>query len=205
MIESRVRPRSSVWWQSLRTSASRRPSISSFLSTASELEKLTLGTGHSRGEARATRAERLSLERLVALDRAYPVIARLDNGNSVVVAGSSKTAEGVRVAVFDPLAGDGVLLLEAERFRERWTGEVIFAHRDYRLSDPDQPFRLRWFVPELLRQGRRFGTSRSAARPLRRRARRPDLLPARHRQGRHPRKHFHAIRVDVGRDARIAV
>jgi ATP-binding cassette subfamily B protein len=103
------------------------------------------------------RAERLRFERLVALDRAYPVIVRLDNGNSVVVAGIQQGADGMRVAIFDPLASQtGVFLLEAERFQERWTGEVIFAQRDYRLSDPHQPFGLRWFVPELLRQGQSF-------------------------------------------------
>ena len=64
------------------------------------------------------RAERLPFERLVALDRAYPVIARLDNGNSVVVAAINQTPEGIRVAVFDPLASQsGVFLLESERFR----------------------------------------------------------------------------------------
>lgn len=103
------------------------------------------------------RAERLRFERLVALDRAYPVIVRLDNGNSIVVAGIQQGADGMRVAIFDPLAAQtGVFLLEAERFQERWTGEVIFVQRDYRLSDPHQPFGLRWFVPELLRQGQAF-------------------------------------------------
>ncbi len=103
------------------------------------------------------RAERLAFERLVALDRAYPVIARLDNGNSVVVAAIHQTPEGIRVAVFDPLASQtGVFLLESERFVERWTGDVMFVQRDYRLSDPHQPFRLRWFIPELLRQRQAF-------------------------------------------------
>ena len=61
------------------------------------------------------------------------------------------------MAIFDPLASDGrPLVLEAERFGERWTGEAIFFQRDYRLVDPDQPFSLRWFVPELLRQGSAF-------------------------------------------------
>ena len=103
------------------------------------------------------RTERLPFERLVALDRAYPVIARLDNGNSVVVAGINQTPEGIRVAVFDPLASQtGVFPLESDRFLERWAGEVIFVQRDYRLSDPHQPFGLRWFIPELLRQGQAF-------------------------------------------------
>ncbi len=103
------------------------------------------------------RAERLTFERLIALERAYPVIARLDNDNSVVLANVHQTADGVRVAVFDPLAAqNGVFLLEAERFQERWTGGVVFIQRDYRLGDPHQPFGLRWFIPEILRQGSAF-------------------------------------------------
>jgi ATP-binding cassette subfamily B protein len=103
------------------------------------------------------RAERLTFERLVAMDQAYPLIARLDNGNSVVVAGIHRTPEEVRLAIFDPLANqNGVFLLEAERFQQRWTGEVIFVRRDYRPTDPHQPFGLRWFIPELLRQGQAF-------------------------------------------------
>ncbi|MFP5407526.1 MAG: ABC transporter transmembrane domain-containing protein, partial [Gammaproteobacteria bacterium] len=103
------------------------------------------------------RAGRLAFERLVALDRAYPVIVRLDNGNSVVVSGIQQAPEGVRVAIFDPLAShNGVFLLAADRFQERWTGEVVFAQRDYRLDDPHQPFGLRWFIPEFMRQGQAF-------------------------------------------------
>ncbi len=103
------------------------------------------------------RPERLSLDELLFLRLESPVIVRLDNGNCVVFAGPRKTRDGDRVAIFDPLASDGgPLVLEAERFGERWTGEAIFFQRDYRLVDPDQPFSLRWFVPELLRQGSAF-------------------------------------------------
>jgi ATP-binding cassette subfamily B protein len=103
------------------------------------------------------RTERLAFERLVSLDRAFPVIARLDNGNSVVIASITPTPEGHRVAVFDPLAKQsGVFLLESDRFLERWTGELIFVQRDYRIGDPHQPFGLRWFIPELLLQRSAF-------------------------------------------------
>ena len=103
------------------------------------------------------RSEKLTLEQLATPDRAFPAIAPLDNGNSVVLAGVRETPEGLRVAVFDPLAGHaGLLFLEPEQFMERWTGEIVFVRRDYRLVDQDQPFSLRWFVPEILRQGTAF-------------------------------------------------
>lgn len=103
------------------------------------------------------RAQRLSFERLVALQRAFPVIVRLDNGNSVVVAAIDGSAGELRLAIFDPLAPDaGVFLLEADRFRARWSGDTVLVAREWQLSDPQQPFGLRWFVPEFLRQHHAF-------------------------------------------------
>ncbi len=103
------------------------------------------------------RTEHLAFERLLASGPACPLVARLDNGNSVVVAGIHDTPEGVRLSIYDPLAGrDSVFPLEPERLRERWAGDVVFVRRDYRLADPQQPFGLRWFIPEFLRQERAF-------------------------------------------------
>ena len=144
--------------------------VASHLGIVTSVDKLVLEYGHSIQELDTrhlvnlaqklglrARRERLSLEQLVALDRVSPAIAHLDNGNSVVLAGLRKTPEGVCVTVFDPLAGDGgLLVLEAEQFGKRWTGDLIFVHRDFRIVDPDQPFSLSWFVPELLRQGSAF-------------------------------------------------
>lgn len=144
--------------------------VASHFGIVTSLDKLVLDYGLSGQEIGSqqlvnlakklglrARPEQLSVERLASLERAFPAIARLDNGNSVVLVGMRETPEGLRVAVFDPLASHpGVLLLESERFVERWTGELTFVQRDYRLIDPDQPFSIRWFIPELLRQGTAF-------------------------------------------------
>ena len=46
---------------------------------------------------------------LPTLEERTPLVARLDNGNSVLIAGVVRTADSEHVAIFDPLAGDGFL------------------------------------------------------------------------------------------------
>ena len=144
--------------------------VASQFGIGTSVEKLVLEHGLSPAEVGSqhlvhlaqklglrARSEQLSLERLLSLESGFPAIAHLDNGNNVVVAGIRQDRGESRVAVYDPLASQGGLLfLEPARFAERWTGELVFVQRDYRLSDPNQPFSLRWFVPELMRQGRAF-------------------------------------------------
>jgi ATP-binding cassette, subfamily B, bacterial HlyB/CyaB len=97
----------------------------------------------------------LSWTSLVQMGEAYPVLAQLDNGNWVIIA--SATAGGIgaqqMIRVLDPLAHrPEELLLTEEQFAKCWHGTVILAKRNFRLSDADQPFGFRWFVPELVRQ-----------------------------------------------------
>jgi ATP-binding cassette subfamily B protein len=62
------------------------------------------------------------------------------------------------IACYDPLAGvgGGHLRLTAQEFQSLWNGEIYLFKRLYKLSDEDQPFSLRWFIPEILRQKRTF-------------------------------------------------
>ncbi|MBF0614870.1 MAG: peptidase domain-containing ABC transporter [Magnetococcales bacterium] len=121
---------------------------------ASEPEARTL-VRIAEGLGFKSRATTLDWQELVTLDGVYPVMVRLKNGNSVVVAGHNKMSEAV--AIFDPMTPQlGIFLLEKERFLEAWSKEVLFFKRLYKLTDEEQPFSLRWFVPELLRQKRLF-------------------------------------------------
>ena len=43
-----------------------------------------------------------------------------------------------------------------EEFASLWTGEIYIFKRVYKLSDETQPFSLRWFIPEILRQKTAF-------------------------------------------------
>ncbi len=102
---------------------------------------------------------RLSWQSLVKLGDAYPVLAELENGNWVVVIGAmSRESDGSEVVrVLDPLAHrPEELLVTEEQFSRSWRGSVVLLKRQYRLSDTDQPFGFRWFVPELFRQRRLF-------------------------------------------------
>lgn len=74
--------------------------------------------------------------------------------------GEKKKAESVpcvyELAIMDPVAVDGqppqLKLIDEAAFEQRFSGEVILLKRVFSLLDENQPFRLRWFLPEFLRQ-----------------------------------------------------
>lgn len=121
-------------------------------------EKTLLRMGKDQG----LRCKRIRLDwgSLTNLKKAYPAIARLKNGRHLVVAGvvpagpDSETA----IACYDPLAGTGGshVRLAREEFETIWAGDVYVIKRVYKLSDETQPFSLRWFIPEILRQRTAF-------------------------------------------------
>lgn len=96
---------------------------------------------------------RLTWDALFTLGDAYPILAELENGNWVVVAGAAGTGEDRMIRVLDPLAQrPEFILLDEERFSRSWHGSVVLLKRNYHLFDDDQPFGLRWFIPEIVRQ-----------------------------------------------------
>ncbi|AXA93483.1 peptidase domain-containing ABC transporter [Massilia sp. YMA4] len=98
----------------------------------------------------------ISWDALLGQQGVYPLIGRLDNGNSVIIVGA-KPDDGGKVAILDPLEERaGIMLLNREQFASRWKGEVIFVKRQHALTDPSQPFSLRWFIPEILKQKAAF-------------------------------------------------
>lgn len=101
------------------------------------------------------KATRLSWDDLMAQDGVFPLMARLKDGNMIIVAGAR--AEAAEVGVLNPAASEaGVIMVGRDAFCERWLGEVVFVRRDHKLSDPNQPFGLRWFIPEILKQKAAF-------------------------------------------------
>lgn len=103
----------------------------------------------------------LSWEDLLNLKKAYPAIAKLRNGRHVVVIGVAPPADPqkeVMVACFDPLAGSGGdhLRINRQEFEALWGGDIYVLKRVYKLNDESQPFSLRWFMPEILRQKTTF-------------------------------------------------
>lgn len=104
------------------------------------------------------KAIRLGMPKLLALGSAFPVMARIRDGSTVVVVGVRQGAGGDEIGIIDPMARTAeVIALSPETFSAQWTGEVILVGAVRRITDPQQPFGLAWFVPELLRQRWLFG------------------------------------------------
>ncbi len=106
----------------------------------------------ARGNGFKANAQKLSISKLHQLEGVFPLIAPLNNGNYVVLAGIKKENDQIAFVVFDPLANvDGLIGVPESDFLENWSGEVIFFKRPYSIKDPNQPFGLTWFLPEIIK------------------------------------------------------
>jgi ATP-binding cassette subfamily B protein len=99
------------------------------------------------------RVDQLSWDSLLAQGGVFPVIARMEDGNCVIVMAATPN-EGGQVAILNPLADNptAVLMLGQEKFCTQWKGEVFFLKRVFTATEVSQPFGFRWFVPEILKQ-----------------------------------------------------
>jgi len=101
-------------------------------------------------------------KQLEKLGEAFPVIARLTNGNYVIIVGTRNHQDDngkaiTQAAVFDPLADkQGFIYLDRKNFEKAWKGEVILSKRTFSLLDTKQPFSLKWFIPEMFKQRTAF-------------------------------------------------
>lgn len=108
------------------------------------------------------RQVKLKWKQLRRLGQAFPAMARLKNGNYVIMVGmrqvedeNGKVVE--QIALFDPLADrPDFIFLTREQFEQSWDGDAILLKRVYSLLDSKQPFSLRWFIPEVFRQRTAF-------------------------------------------------
>ena len=61
-----------------------------------------------------------------------------------------------KLAVWDPVAEEGkrqqIKFISREEYEEIFSGEALLLKRRYSLIDEEQPFGLRWFIPEFYRQ-----------------------------------------------------
>jgi subfamily B ATP-binding cassette protein HlyB/CyaB len=109
---------------------------------------------------------RLSWDRLRRLGQALPAILVLRDGEAVVLSGIKDTAEAAEIVVRDPRAPQGFQFWDEAKAHDLWDGYIILIKRKYALTDSTQPFSLRWFIPEFLRQKRAFGDVAIAALTL---------------------------------------
>ncbi len=102
---------------------------------------------------------KLSWNGLFAQKGVFPTMARLINGKGIIVVGvnAGETGKEGHVAVLDPSADmAGAVWVDREKFCSMWDGEIIFLKRNHSLTDENQPFGLRWFLPEILKQKAAF-------------------------------------------------
>ncbi|ELX11392.1 cyclolysin secretion/processing ATP-binding protein CyaB [Janthinobacterium sp. HH01] len=105
------------------------------------------------------KADKLTWSRLMAQGGVFPLMARLVDGNMVIAVGVKPGENGAedQVAVLNPAnANAAVVMVGRADFEQRWGGDVLFIKRQHKLSDPNQPFGLRWFIPEILKQKSAF-------------------------------------------------
>ncbi|HLH90082.1 MAG TPA: peptidase domain-containing ABC transporter [Xanthobacteraceae bacterium] len=102
---------------------------------------------------------KMSWRRLAGLGQALPAILPLRDGESVIFSGLKEDeAGGLQVVVRDLRdSKQGFLFWDRATLEANWNGQVLFVKRKYGLTDAAQPFGLRWFIPEFLRQKRAFG------------------------------------------------
>lgn len=103
------------------------------------------------------KSEKISWESIFVQEGVFPILVKLSSGAGMILVGV-RTEEGEKkVAALDPGTNMAdVQLLGREQLCSRWDGDAIFLKRKHALSDPHQPFSLRWFIPEILKQKSAF-------------------------------------------------
>jgi ATP-binding cassette subfamily B protein len=97
------------------------------------------------------RSMALAWSALAEAGEAFPVIARLKNGFSVVVVGTRKTSEGEFAQVLDPLSAQIELIqVPKAKFEENWAGRVVFLKRSKAIAEEgEESFGFGWFGEEI--------------------------------------------------------
>ena len=96
---------------------------------------------------------------LLQFQGVFPMLARKHDGHSLIIAGieTDPADQQRKVAVLDPQDPSRRVRLWSEaEFVPLWSGALVLLKRQYAWLDADQPFGLRWFIPEIFRQRKAF-------------------------------------------------
>ena len=108
-----------------------------------------------------TKCRKLNWDGLLHLGSAYPAIAVKKNGKKILLCGVRKNPEkDPELVIIDPevkKTGSPFDFKDRESFEEIYSGSCILLKKTYSLSDENQPFSLRWFIPEFLKLKGIFG------------------------------------------------
>ncbi|NVO06674.1 MAG: peptidase domain-containing ABC transporter [Rhodoferax sp.] len=102
---------------------------------------------------------KLTWKGLFAQEGVFPFIGMLKTGHAVIIVGVVQGGDGGegQVAVLNPQMPEArVHNLDRATFTDIWAGNVVLLKRSHGFSDPKQPFSLRWFIPEILKQKAAF-------------------------------------------------
>ncbi len=106
---------------------------------------------------------RLNWKKLQKSSSVFPCIVIKKNGKYAIFCGFRKNQdESIEAVVVDPESEvcntpERFLFLAQEKFEAEYSGDFILLKKIYKLSDENQPFSLRWFIPEFLKNKGIFG------------------------------------------------
>jgi ATP-binding cassette subfamily B protein len=101
------------------------------------------------------RMTKLTWQGLFAQEGVFPFIGMLKSGHAIIIVGVVQGMDGAegRVAVLNPQIPESkVHNLDRATLMENWAGSVFLLKRSPSFTDLKQPFSLRWFIPEILKQ-----------------------------------------------------
>jgi ATP-binding cassette subfamily B protein len=102
-----------------------------------------------------TKRVRLPWPKLTGAGRAFPLIGTKKNGKYIVLCGFRTHEEVEQLIAVDPenenAGGDRFIFLPRAEYEKICTDKCILLKKIYKLSDENQPFGLRWFVPEFIK------------------------------------------------------
>lgn len=110
-----------------------------------------------------TKKTRLKWDDLESSRTVFPCIAVKNNGNYAVFCGVKNTSETeFEAVVLDPESEksntpDRFDFYTKDEFYKTFSGTFILLKKVYKLSDENQPFSLRWFIPEFIKNKGIFG------------------------------------------------
>ena len=105
------------------------------------------------------RIGKLTWRSLFAQEGVFPFLGLLKDGTALIIVGVRASGDGSpgEVAVLNPLLPKvGVHYLSQEMLCSVWGGSVVFLKKKTSLTDTNQPFGLRWFIPEILKHRAAF-------------------------------------------------
>jgi ATP-binding cassette subfamily B protein len=97
----------------------------------------------------------LQWEKLPKLGEAFPAIAETTSGNYILLVGIRAVKGEQQLVIVNPAVklppGEKFSFINREQYEADCTGKAYLIKRVYSLADEEQPFSLRWFIPEFLK------------------------------------------------------